>query len=626
MRFHVTVDQDEDGVWIVECPAIPGCVSQGQTKDEALDNIKDAIVLCLEVRAKRGMPLTIETLQINVAVNKDIEKECLRQKAEQLFQQKKWDECIPVLTEHIALEADSQLKSEVFSMRGVAYNNKGNYDRAIADFNEASRLNPNDARVFHVRGVAYYNKSNYDRAIEDFNEALRLNLDDVNDTFSYRGAAYCKKGDYDRAIEDFNEVLRLKPGDARAFSNRGFSYFNTGDYDRAIADFNEAIRLKPDRGDAFYNRGAAYIQKGEYNRAFEDFLSAKRLKSVYTRIYIATQIADIYENSSENDTGRALQLYLSLLEAISDIQKKLFYVPQQNAEVAHYTSLHTLKSLSEKGRFRLYNAAYMNDPEEGRVFFDIVKTSGIDVKNVFYRDEDQPYPSPAYIGSFVKVDELDEEKDKLFLWRTYGKHDGQEAAGACLIFEHEGTVFAKSPSAQTGAMQQLQSKPFLAEADHQIPEEKRPRKPDLYKIVYRDKENYQELSEELNEVAESLEQIKSYISEKDDHIKDKQKQLVRDLLDPIRFLFKARHYREEGEVRVVQVRYDEENTTQDEDGIHVDTAQITPRFYLKTHENFRFSEVILGPQARGVPEWKRWLKERDVKVDQSKIQYGKPYP
>ena len=67
-RFHVTVDRDEDGVWIVECPAIPGCVSQGETKDEALDSIREAIALCLEVRAEKGLPLTIETRQIEVAV------------------------------------------------------------------------------------------------------------------------------------------------------------------------------------------------------------------------------------------------------------------------------------------------------------------------------------------------------------------------------------------------------------------------------------------------------------------------------------------------------------------------------------------------------------------------------
>ena len=68
MKFNVTVDRDEDGIWIVECPAIPGCVSQGKTRSDALDNIKEAIVLCLEVRAEKGMPLTIETRQVEVAV------------------------------------------------------------------------------------------------------------------------------------------------------------------------------------------------------------------------------------------------------------------------------------------------------------------------------------------------------------------------------------------------------------------------------------------------------------------------------------------------------------------------------------------------------------------------------
>ncbi len=67
MIFNVTIDRDEDGMWVVECPSIPGCVSQGKTKDEALENIKEAIQLCLEVRAEKGYPLTIETRQIEVA-------------------------------------------------------------------------------------------------------------------------------------------------------------------------------------------------------------------------------------------------------------------------------------------------------------------------------------------------------------------------------------------------------------------------------------------------------------------------------------------------------------------------------------------------------------------------------
>jgi predicted RNase H-like HicB family nuclease len=61
MKFTATLERDEDGVWIAECPAIPGCVSQGQTREEALAHVKEAIALCLEVRAERGMPLTVET-------------------------------------------------------------------------------------------------------------------------------------------------------------------------------------------------------------------------------------------------------------------------------------------------------------------------------------------------------------------------------------------------------------------------------------------------------------------------------------------------------------------------------------------------------------------------------------
>lgn len=68
MKLSVTLDRDEDGIWVAECPSIPGCVSQGKTKTEALNNIKEAIALCIEVRAERGLPLTIETRQVEVLV------------------------------------------------------------------------------------------------------------------------------------------------------------------------------------------------------------------------------------------------------------------------------------------------------------------------------------------------------------------------------------------------------------------------------------------------------------------------------------------------------------------------------------------------------------------------------
>ena len=68
MKFPIVIDRDEDGMWVVECPAVPGCVSQGRTREEAMANIKDAIALCLEVRAERSMPLTFETSDVEVPV------------------------------------------------------------------------------------------------------------------------------------------------------------------------------------------------------------------------------------------------------------------------------------------------------------------------------------------------------------------------------------------------------------------------------------------------------------------------------------------------------------------------------------------------------------------------------
>jgi predicted RNase H-like HicB family nuclease len=68
MKFMVSIYQDEDGVYIAECPSIPGCVSQGQTQAEAETNIADAIRECLAVRSELGLPATVTTREVEVVV------------------------------------------------------------------------------------------------------------------------------------------------------------------------------------------------------------------------------------------------------------------------------------------------------------------------------------------------------------------------------------------------------------------------------------------------------------------------------------------------------------------------------------------------------------------------------
>jgi len=68
LKLLVTLFQDEDGVFVAECPSIPGCVSQGKTEEEAMKNVREAIRECLEVRAERGMPLTVTTREVEIPV------------------------------------------------------------------------------------------------------------------------------------------------------------------------------------------------------------------------------------------------------------------------------------------------------------------------------------------------------------------------------------------------------------------------------------------------------------------------------------------------------------------------------------------------------------------------------
>lgn len=68
MKFLINIDRDETGAYVAECPAIPGCVSQGRTEAEALTNIREAIEACLESRAAHGMPLTVSTREVEVSL------------------------------------------------------------------------------------------------------------------------------------------------------------------------------------------------------------------------------------------------------------------------------------------------------------------------------------------------------------------------------------------------------------------------------------------------------------------------------------------------------------------------------------------------------------------------------
>ena len=99
-----------------------------------------------------------------------------------------------------------------FNNRCLAYSDKKEFDRAIADCNEAIRLTPNEPSLFFNRGNVYNDKGQPDRAIQDYDRAIRLNSNDAL-AFFHRGSSWEKKNNLQNALADYKKYSELNPSD-----------------------------------------------------------------------------------------------------------------------------------------------------------------------------------------------------------------------------------------------------------------------------------------------------------------------------------------------------------------------------------------------------------------------------
>ena len=232
-----------------------------------------------------------------------------------------YDEALPYFNSAIeALPTNMTMTinpAETYFYRGIAYDDKGDADHAIADYDKAIQLKPDLAAAAYTnRGLIYAGQGDIDRAIADYDKAIQLEPD-FTVAYNDRGIAYAYQGDYDRAIADFDQAIQLEPDYASAYNNRGSTYNDMGDTDRAIVDYSQAIQLEPDNANTYLNRGNVYAHIGDYDRAIADFSEA--IKST-TNVGC---LACAYNNrgiayASQSDIDRAIADYDQLIQLKPD--------------------------------------------------------------------------------------------------------------------------------------------------------------------------------------------------------------------------------------------------------------------------------------------------------------------
>jgi tetratricopeptide (TPR) repeat protein len=201
--------------------------------------------------------------------------------------------------------------AQAYNKLGSVYRDKGDLDRAIANYDEAVARDPRYADPYYKRGRSYFEKGDVDRAIADYGEAVKLNPNFV-DAYNSRGLRYSDKGDLDHAIADFGRMIALAPKRAEGYGNRCWARLVAStQLQEALSDCNESLRIRPGDSDTLNSRALLYLKAGKFDEAIADFTAAiqadaKFANSMYGRGLAKLKKGDAVGGQSDMATAEAL--------------------------------------------------------------------------------------------------------------------------------------------------------------------------------------------------------------------------------------------------------------------------------------------------------------------------------
>ncbi len=275
----------------------------------------------------------------------------LIEQVEKLFDEKKYKEIVDLLPD---TSLEQYNNAALYAWRARAHGPLGDTDLVFFYIEKAIAIDHLLAISYFVRGRAWAEKKEYNKAIEDYTKAINLGNKFFH-TYVNRGVMWSDKKEYDKAIEDFNKAIELNEKISFVYINRGVAWFYKKEYQKAIADYTKAIALDDKSDDASYNRALAYKTIEEFEKAISHYNKLIQLaKDSKDYFFLVAQ-----SNIKELEKKLANAWYNEIAELVIKIKKLLLF---EHDCVTHYTGLSAAKAMIlGKSKFRLSEGAFLND-------------------------------------------------------------------------------------------------------------------------------------------------------------------------------------------------------------------------------------------------------------------------
>ena len=294
--------------------------------------------------------------------------EAQRELARLLIRQERWEEAIVALNaaqRRVPRDAELYaLRAETYVAMGLSHDRPDDLDRAIADADEALRLDPDQVLALCQRALAYSAKFDDDNALADADEAVRRKPNDAQ-VFFTRGRIRASLDEDEKALADLSQAIQLDPNHARAFALRGVCHFELYDDAAALADCNRAVALAPRDYWVYVYRAKVYREDRGYAKELADLdrtleLNPRDLYSYFQRAICHARRHDVRRAFADCSSALAINPESSLAIAI----RSLCHLERGRKKKAQVDMERAVQLRPDDLILRLLSAAFYHEIEE----------------------------------------------------------------------------------------------------------------------------------------------------------------------------------------------------------------------------------------------------------------------